>query len=176
MFKVGRKRLTATEKQQARDYDWDRVRYILNVDYEPLISQADIWWARKFLRRILADPMVKRGRAWDNETGQARIHMADIDRRFPEQKFKKPKAEKRKLKARPTKFDNARNAVTKNLLKVARARLNECKKQSDYWEIRFSNMAVSNPKWADLHHKVTANREEIKKLETRIVELKGRLI
>jgi hypothetical protein len=158
------------ERKESREYDWHRLATIMNVNYKP--RQVDIWWARKFLKRIIADPIVQKGKLTLDESPGAWMFLKMLDAKYPEIDYRRLERQEAK-KAKPKKYKKASNIlIAQSTLRGLRKKLKELKPKLGYWEPRYAKMGISNPKWKEIRDKVMELRAEQDRLKKRIADVK----
>jgi hypothetical protein len=187
--KAKRRKYSPKEEAEEREYGFRRivghseiVGYNTHIDGDKVIkmpiwssvggilelkrpTNSDLWWARKFLRTVLANPL------HPVETMSAANLLQRLDDKWPEPKPKK--VVKQPVKQR--KLKQAHVLILQSALRGVRKKLKVAKTSLDYWTPRFNNMALSNPKWGDMRQKVNLLRQEVDQYKVRVSNLKERL-
>jgi hypothetical protein len=152
------KRPGPKELLDKRNEDWLRAATII-YGLKKDIRQVDIWWARRFLRSILADPIVKKGGTTGNESNSARMYLKEMEKRWPDKekrsKRKKPKRVKNRLVVR---------LIERTIRRVNRELLG-LKGKSLYWQRRYNNLSISDKQWGEVRDRLMVVRMEVEKLE-----------
>ena len=80
-YKLGRAKRTPSTILAEREHNWRRAIATLSMRR---VKSIDIWWCRKFLEGIIANPLVYTAKKILDEGPSAKRYLAELNDKYPQ--------------------------------------------------------------------------------------------